>query len=421
IWVKNTLSNTCNFYDQEHPRFRIKSLEKKFSDVPALLVSAGPSLRHHCSLIQKIRDKVFVLSCDTSLKVLLKFGIIPDGVITLDAQTHSFFHFMGEDISEIPLFADMVSSPPLLRSVKPLSVIHSITAKFQVDATGTPYREITAGGETAELLLGEIGYVQSGGSVATTAFDLVRNLGFAPIFLVGQDLAYTGREIHSTGTHHNEKWLTKINRRESLERINETVVRMRETKFVKSCDGKTVLTDYVLDLYRHWFEESAKNVPFSVYNINEKGAFLDNIRNINSAEAEKIFQEIPPHSYQWKDHPAWKKYSDRGESQVTDQKETKFAEMFISELDSIRKFINNFENSDKTEEEIIEEIKERLKDIKFLKQMIRKTEIYLLRHSKEIDEFKKKNLLTQSLKKEIQFLRRGIASNAFSQAFRSIR
>jgi len=419
IWVKNTLSNSCNFFDPDIPRFRVKSLVKKFSDIPALLVSAGPSLRRHCELIKKIREKVFILSCDTSLKVLLKFGIIPDGVMTLDAQTHSFFHFMGEDISDIPLFADFVSSPPLLRSVRPASVIHSITAKFQVDASGTPIREITAGGETAEEILGEIGYLQSGGSVATTAFDLLRTMGFSPIFLIGQDLAYTGREIHSTGTHHNEKWLTKINRSLSLEKINETVVRHRETRFVKSCNGQTVLTDYVLDLYRHWFEESARNVSFSIYNINDSGAYLENISNIDSAEAEKLSNQFNFHGYPWKDLPIWKK-DNTNQTENDPKRSRQIAEKFLSELELVRKYIQDYETSGKTEEEIVSDIKEKLRDMQYLKQMIRKTEIYLLRHKDQLDNTKKKNLLIQSLKKEIQFLKRGIASNA-SYAFRSTR
>ena len=29
----------------------------------------------------------------------------------------------------------------------------------------------------------------------------------------------TGREIHSTGTHHNEKWLTLLSRKKSLEKL----------------------------------------------------------------------------------------------------------------------------------------------------------------------------------------------------------
>ncbi len=94
IWVKNTIVSILRYSDTVTKRIPIKELENKITDIPAILVSAGPSLRSQCEFIKKNRDKVFLLSCDTSLKVLLKFGIIPDGVMTLDAQTHSYFHFM---------------------------------------------------------------------------------------------------------------------------------------------------------------------------------------------------------------------------------------------------------------------------------------------------------------------------------------
>ena len=73
------------------------------------------------------------------------------------------------------------------------SIFLILTAKFQVDASGKPFREVTAGGDIVTEKIGDIGDVQSGGSVATSAFDILRQMGFSPIYLVGQDLAYTGR------------------------------------------------------------------------------------------------------------------------------------------------------------------------------------------------------------------------------------
>ncbi|NBU98160.1 MAG: DUF115 domain-containing protein, partial [Spirochaetia bacterium] len=305
IWVKNTIVSILRYSDSNTKRIPIKELENKITGIPGILVSAGPSLRSQCEFIKKNRDKAFILSCDTSLKVLLKFGIIPDGVMTLDAQTHSYFHFMGEDFSEIPLFADMVVSPQLIRSMKFKSIVHSQTAKFQIDAAGKPFRETTAGGDLVNHYIGNQGDIQSGGSVATSAFDLLRFLGINQIFLVGQDLAYTGREIHSTGTHHNEKWLTLVSRKNTLERINEVIVRKRKTKMIPSSDGKEVLTDYVLDIYRHWFEESVLSINIDVKNISSNGAEIRNMQNINIESAEKIFKNIPTHNYPWKTLDPW--------------------------------------------------------------------------------------------------------------------
>ncbi|MBE7411687.1 MAG: DUF115 domain-containing protein [Leptospiraceae bacterium] len=407
IWVKNSIVNICNFYDSKIPRYKFQELEKSFSNIPALLVSAGPSLRKNIDFIKSVREKVFLFSCDTSLKVLNKFDIIPDGVMTLDAQTHSFFHFLGEDLKTIPIFADLVASPPLLRNLNSISIVHSVTSKFQVDASGKPIRETTAGGDTSEKLLGKFGDVQSGGSVATTAFDALRIMGFSPIFLIGQDLAYTGREIHSTGTHHNEKWLTLVSRKKSLEYINESIIRKRTTYKTQSCVGGEVLTDYVLDLYKHWFEESSKTVDFPVYNINENGSNIENTVSVSTKEAEKLLYNYGIHNFPWKNLPPWKESKSVQKDKIHISKNT-----FINELNEFKNLIENLENLQLDDSEFLNELKLKLNDLPYLKEMIRKTEIYLLRHEKELDPEKKKKLLSDSLRKEILFLKRGLLSNA---------
>ncbi|TGK28823.1 DUF115 domain-containing protein [Leptospira gomenensis] len=403
IWVRNTFVNAANFPDPKNPRTKIESLKEKFSGTPAMLVSAGPSLRSQCEWISKVRDKVFLFSCDTSLKALLKFGIVPDGVITLDAQTHSFFHFMGAESSNVPLFADLVSFPPILRSQKFSSVVHSVTAKYVVDASGELRREVTAGSQTAEKLLGSVGDIQSGGSVATTAFDVLRNLGCRPIFLVGQDLAYSGREIHSTGTHHNEKWLTLLKRTQSLERINETIIRKRDTRFVPSAGGGEVLTDYVLDLYRHWFEESFPTLDFPVYNVNVRGAHIANCDNVSIEKADSILSSFPDHGYYWRKFPPWRGDGDTNVNRAD-------AEIFRSELlETIQAVLREFSRPEFEEisyDTLLSRFKERIKNREDLRYLVRKTEIYVLRHRDTLDETRKKDLFLGAVLREFTGLKR---------------
>ena len=402
IWVKNTIVSLLRYGDTSTKRVPIKNLENYINNIPAILVSAGPTLRSQCDFLKNIRDKVFIFSCDTSLKVLIKFGIIPDGVMTLDAQTHSFFHFMGEDLREIPLFADMVVSPQLIRSMNFKSIVHSQTAKFQIDASGKPIREATAGSELVTQYIGNQGDIQSGGSVATSAFDVLRFLGFKNIFLMGQDLAYTGREIHSTGTHHNEKWLTLVSRKNSLERINEVVVRKRKTRYVPSANGKEVLTDYVLDIYRHWFEESILNVDLDVKNIASGGAMIQNMDNISLKEAEEIFLKFASHNYPWKKSSPW------NDEPIQNIDTSSLKEIFLFELRDLENKINKYIKSEMDATELLEIVKQEIKDKTYLISMLRKTEIYLQRHKKDLTKEREKDLFVSSVKKEIRFLKKGI-------------
>ncbi len=393
IWGKNSFQNILQAKHLKQKIYRVKDLFFQFETIPAVLVSAGPSLRHQVPLLKKIRDKVFLFSCDTSLKVLLKEKIIPDAVMTLDAQTHSYFHFLGEELSEIPLFADIVTSPNLLRNFNFRSIVFSMTAKYQALANGQAFIEKTAGGNLVEKAFGELGYIQSGGSVATSAFDILRQMGFSPIFLIGQDLAYTGREIHSTGTHHNEKWLTLLNRKKSLEKINEEIVRKRETMKVKSADGKEVLTDFILNLYKSWFEESMKNSTLDVYNISDRGAYIENIKHLNLLEAEKIFETYKDHSYPWKEKSAW---SLKENSNINLETAQEIKNLFFEE-------VQIFQNQkDSSSEEILNFLKQSI----LLNDILRKTKVYLSRNNSALSEEKKVELLKDAIDREISYLKR---------------
>lgn len=436
LWIKNSIWNLVHVGKESPVRFPISSLKDKFQGLTAVLVSAGPSLRKNLPWLQSVRDKVFVLSCDTSLKVLFKAGIQADGVVTLDAQTNSFFHFMGENLKNIPLFADLVSSPTLLREPLFRSVVHSVTAKYQVDAEGSLVREVTAGGELAEQVFTEVGDIQSGGSVATTAFDMLRFMGFTSVYFLGQDLAYSGREIHSTGTHHNEKWLTLLNRKNSLERINEVIIRKRETRFVPRADGKgSVLTDYVLDLYRHWFEESATTVSgMRLFNVNEDGALIAGIESVSPEKAKKTLDGNPAHSYPWRDLPIWKSNHADGDSssgtvssldKKIQKKESQRnqkgkpphylhhqgSELLFRRIQKDIQFMEDglgrFERETPKESFQDSDIWIWMREESYLRRMVRKTEIYILRH-KDLESERKNQLLIQSIKKEIRYLKRSL-------------
>lgn len=436
LWIKNSIWNLVHVGKETPVRYPISSLREKFKGLTAVLVSAGPSLRKNLPWLQSVRDKVFVLSCDTSLKVLIKAGIEADGVVTLDAQTNSFFHFMGESLTQIPLFADLVSSPTLLREPMFQSVVHSVTAKYQVDAEGSLVREVTAGGELAEQVFREVGDIQSGGSVATTAFDMLRFMGFTSVYFLGQDLAYSGREIHSTGTHHNEKWLTLINRKNSLERINEVIIRKRETRFVPRAGGKgSVLTDYVLDLYRHWFEESASTVAeMKLFNVNEDGAEITGIESLSPETAKENLNEIPNHNYPWKKLPIWKinsknkngfeksqtndtSHSKTNQEQIKNSKEipsylipqgaNTLFQHIQKDLEFMEEGLKKFEENPEVLSFQESDIWIWMREQSYLRRMVRKTEIYILRH-KDLELLRKNQLMIQSIKKEIRYLKRSL-------------
>jgi len=271
-WIGNVLSNLHLVFESG----RAADLFGRFRGYPGVIVSAGPSLRKNARLLGGIRDRALIVCVDTAAKVLDKIGVVPHLIMTLDAQKNSLRHFLGLRAEGAVLIGDVVSCPAVMERYRG-GRIFSTTAKYYSDKNGAEKRETTPLMDWLEKFMPPLGDIQSGGSVATSAFDLLLNLGCDPIVLVGQDLAYTGREIHCSGTHHNDDWLPTTSRLCNLDTINQRVVRKRKIKYLEAYGGSgRVISDFVLDLYRGWFEDSAGKVPVRVVNSTEGGARIGN-------------------------------------------------------------------------------------------------------------------------------------------------
>ncbi len=285
-WVSNIFRNIPYLLTSS----RISQLFGAFKGIPGIIVSAGPSLRKNVHQLKKLRDRALILCVDTALPVLKKCGVEPHIVMTLDAQKHSHRHFSGIDTSGINLLADMVSCTPVIRDFTG-GIIISTTSKYYTDTAGATHRETTPAIDWVENFAGPIGDIQSGGSVATSAFDALLNMGCSSIILVGQDLAYTGREIHSSGTYHNDGWLPACTRLNNLDTINQQVIRKRKIFRTDSVGNSgTVITDFVLNLYKGWFEDSSAKTGIDVINSTEGGA---RIRNTIEKPLAEIAGQLP--------------------------------------------------------------------------------------------------------------------------------
>lgn len=288
-WVDNILANLPRLYDAG----RVGDLFGRFRGCPGVIVSAGPSLRKNAHLLNQMRDRALVVCVDTALKVLRKMDITPHIVMTLDAQKYSIKHFLGAGAGAA-LLADLVSCPGVLRAYQGKRIV-STTSKYHNAPSGELKRETTPFMDWVEKHVAPIGDIQSGGSVATSVFDLMITLGCSPIILVGQDLAYTGREIHCSGTYHNDEWLPRTSRLVNLDTINQQVIRRRKIKYVTAYGGEgKVISDFVFDLYRGWFEDSTGKVQVPVINATGGGARIDHTREASLASIVETSSLLDP-------------------------------------------------------------------------------------------------------------------------------
>ncbi|MDR0582922.1 MAG: DUF115 domain-containing protein [Treponema sp.] len=159
----------------------------------AAICAAGPSLDEQLPLLAECRSSQsakkngpFIISADTALPVLLKSGLSPDAVVSIDCQHISYYHFMGAFPGDIPLFLD-IASPPLLadlsRSPFFFSGGHPLAA--YISQKWRPLPRIDT----------------SGGNVTHACLSLAENLGAERITVYGTDFAYPGGRVYARGTY----------------------------------------------------------------------------------------------------------------------------------------------------------------------------------------------------------------------------
>jgi hypothetical protein len=398
-WIENIFKNLKHIeYSMD-----VAGLFGKFQNIPGIIVSAGPSLKNNVEELKKIKDKAVIVSVDTSLKILNNHDIEPHFVLTLDAQKHSVKHFSGIKPKSTILIADIVSCPAILNSYNGVKII-STTSKYYPDHNGNTIRETTPMIDWIEKKCFQsedirFGDIQSGGSVSTSAFDLLLNMGCDPIILAGQDLAYTGREYHCSGTYHNDDWIPGINRFHNLDTINQNIIRKRSFKYVKDYGGKgSVISDYIFDLYKSWFEDSAKRVSVTVVNSSQGGAKINNTAEMSLLNGVDLGKKsLNPASIIEK---IIEKKTDRDIDRVKKAINTEY------------KKLNLIDISDDQDNDTIKKIDLALNDDdtnELLKPLMRKTEFYLARH--EFKPEKEKTVFYNDIKLAIRKAKKFLESS----------
>jgi len=237
----------------------IDPLRNRFAGDPAIVISAGPSLRHNVDRLRDLKGKAVLISVQTALRPLMQRGIVPDFVTSLDFHEMSRKFFEGvRDLSNVHLVAEPKATWHVLDNYPgPVSLLDNSWAR---------------------LVLGDAlaarGGLKAGATVAHLAFYLAVYMGCNPIIFVGQDLAFTGHVFYVPGVEIHHAWRTELNRFNWIEQKEwERIVRNRPIlKTVRGNDGETLYADELLFTYLEQFEKDIAEVPARVINATEGGA-----------------------------------------------------------------------------------------------------------------------------------------------------
>ncbi len=224
----------------------VAALRDLYNGRPAILVSAGPSLRKSIALLQRaeVRERFVIVAVQTALKPLLAAGVKPHFVTALDYHEISKRFYEGltrEDLEGVTLVAEPEANPAILES---FDGDIRLCTETMLDAIA---------GEDLSFDHGEL---ERGATVAHLAYYLARYLGCDPVALVGQDLGFTDHVYYGRGAAIHETWAPELNEFNTLEMMElERVLRGRSSlRPAEDQRGRPIYTDEQMWTYLTQFE-----------------------------------------------------------------------------------------------------------------------------------------------------------------------
>lgn len=235
------------YYNMKLQDKSVDTLKDVFKNKNIIYVAAGPSLNYCFDYLrdQKKQNSSLIICASTIYRTLIKENIIPDYVIMTDAQDNMISHIENINTSGSALI--------YLSTACCNAVSHFAGKRYIVFQNGYEPAEKFASANKLAL-------IETGGSVSTTAFDLILKFNCKSLTTIGLDLAYTDNKSHSYDSQNIDTAKRYIN--------------------VKSVTGNIVPTTNILNIYRKWIENRIENVT-SVELINfSKGAYIKGMKNI---------------------------------------------------------------------------------------------------------------------------------------------
>ncbi len=258
LWQKNALANLETLVNV--PTLNV--LKGKFSHLPLVLVSAGPSLDSAIPFLKKIQNKALIVSMNSSFRTLCKNKIHSHLTLALDPRPTTFYGFKDQPIGQTVLVTTHMVHPDVVKHFG-----HQIVTWNGQDPL-THFVWSSLGKDEGPAL-------KVAGTVANLVGDLAHFLGCQKVCLVGQDLACT----ESGKTHASD----------SIYNDNGTL--FMDTRVCREWSGNTlpkVFVESKLFFYLQIFNKMAASFPsIEFINTSVLGAKIDGIPYMDYADAEK--------------------------------------------------------------------------------------------------------------------------------------
>ncbi len=233
----------------------MRPLRDKFKGMPAIVVSAGPSLNKNIDQLKAYRDKALILASGTALGALKKHGIVPHFLGVAD-YSDKMYQALHEDFQPDTALLALHVIPPAIFNEYPgkiFTIYHPSQNVLGPLAARLPVND--------EMMTSV--------SVATTVFNFADYAGCDPIIFLGQDLAFTATATHADG----------VKTGELLDREDDYY------KLVKGQNGQMLKTSYGFYQVLDYFVTRITRMKQTVVNATEGGAYIDGAIHMTFREA----------------------------------------------------------------------------------------------------------------------------------------
>jgi hypothetical protein len=280
--VANSVANS--FAVTQYPG--VSSLFYHFRGMPAVLVSAGPSLDDNLEHIKANQHRYILCCVNTAYPVLRRYGIEPHLVITMDHQDRNVMSFQEFAPTENTfLIADPRIHPEIIKRFHPRVFLASWKTTLEVmgepqplDRVPVPEKNGNAYYAWLQEQCGAKGDVFGSGSVAVAAFHILCRMGAKQVILAGQDLAYPNQKAYAAGTINDAN--PKPNSDKNAQRVEST-------------SGDLVGTSEPLYLYKHLLEHEIARFKVPVLNTSSGAVIKGTITTRFTSLDAELPKQIP--------------------------------------------------------------------------------------------------------------------------------
>ncbi len=248
LWIRNLCSNLNRLDGPDMADFR--------TGLPVVLCGAGESLEETLPLLSRMREKFYLLAVDTAVQSLMRSGLLPDGIVNLEAQFYNLKDFYSVSKSPVDLFSDITAYPGSLRF--PEHRHYFFSSSYGETKLQSRIRK-------AGLMPFEIPPL---GSVGVAALYIASQISDAPLFFTGLDFAYIQGKTHARETPFHDLTALKSNRL-----IGDYWYSFSIGRKAYSVESKSpgAVSNSILESYGRQLEDLCRSLNRPVYDLGSKG------------------------------------------------------------------------------------------------------------------------------------------------------